>query len=197
MLWVRSQLEPDVERAEALAAESEALFRAIGAPFGLAHGLEGRALICLRRNEPAHAVVCLSEAIPIYAGSVELGCLAHALEAVAALLTQLDERRGAAFLLGGAEELRTKSGHAHRPWELRSRDLAEVLLVASDELSAERESGRAAWDRCLGRPGDSTSRTRVPSRATHVVPGAGPCAAAPDRPSDIPRTRDPRCKQPL
>ena len=91
----------------------------------------------------AHAVVCLSESIPIYAGSVELGCLADALEAVAAVLTQLNERRGAAFLLGGAEELRTKSGHAHRPWELHSRDLAEEML-ASDEMEAERERGRAA-----------------------------------------------------
>ena len=143
MLWVTSQLEPDVERAEAQAAESEALFRTIGAPFGLAHSLEGRALIYLQRNDSAHAVVCLSESIPIYAGSVELGCLAHALEAVAAVLTQLNERRGAAFLLGGAEELRTKSGHAHRPWELHSRDLAEEML-ASDEMEAERERGRAA-----------------------------------------------------
>ncbi len=46
-LWVSSQLEPDVARAEALVAESEVLFRSIESPFGLAHQLEGRALIAL------------------------------------------------------------------------------------------------------------------------------------------------------
>ncbi len=121
MLWVQSQLEPDVADAESKARESEAMFRAIDSPFGLAHCLEGRALISLRRGETACAAECLEQVVPLLADSAEQGCLAHTLEAVASLLIQSDRRADAALLLGAAEDLRMRSGHTHRPWELRSR----------------------------------------------------------------------------
>jgi predicted ATPase len=166
LLWVTSQREDDADRAEAQASESEALFRAIGAPFGLAHCLEGRALIRLRGNDPARAAVYLSEAIPLLADSADSGCLAHGLEAVAALLTQLDERREAAFLLGSAEELREKSGHIHRPWELHGRGLAEGAL-ASDDLEADRAAGRAADpDALVAHARDLLERAKTSRRAS-------------------------------
>src|SRR5262249_54854198 len=141
MLWVTSQLQPDLDLADAQAAESEALFRKIGASFGLAHGLEGRALVCVRRNEPDRAAAFLAEAIPILADSGEQGCLAHGLEAAAALISVGNERVAAAIVLGAAEELRRRSGHAHRPWEMRGRAAAEEAL-AGDDLETERETGR-------------------------------------------------------
>ena len=54
------------------------------------------------------------------AAVAEHGCTAHTLEAVASLMTHLDQRADAAMLLGAAEELRRRSGHVHRPWELSS-----------------------------------------------------------------------------
>jgi predicted ATPase/class 3 adenylate cyclase len=161
MLWIRSQLEPDVGIADALAAESEAAFREVGAPFALAHGLEGRALIGLRRDEPARAAIYLAEAIPILADSVEHGCLAHALEAAASLMIHVDDRADAALLLGAAEELRTRSGHTHRPWELRSREHAEAMLGAED-LDDERDAGRTMeLDRLLARTMSLLERERA------------------------------------
>ena len=142
MLWVTSQLEPDAHLADAQAAESEAMFRVVGAAFGLAHGLEGRALVAIRLDDPGRAAGYLSEAIPVFADDVEHGCLAHAIEAAAALLTYVGARADAAVLLGAGEELRIRGGHTHRPWELRSRELAEELL-AQEDLEAEREAGRA------------------------------------------------------
>ena len=58
-------------------------------------------------------------------------------------MTHLDQRADAAMLLGAAEELRRRSGHVHRPWELSSRDHVEGML-AGDDLEAEREAGRTS-----------------------------------------------------
>jgi hypothetical protein len=142
MLWVHSQLEADLDLADAQASEAEAEFRAIDAPFGLAHCLEGRARVCMLRGEPSLAMPCLTETLNLLVAAREPGCIAHAVEAVASLLTELDNRADAAVLLGAAEELRAASGHAHRPWELRSRDRAEEML-AREELETERALGRA------------------------------------------------------
>jgi predicted ATPase/class 3 adenylate cyclase len=142
MLWVTSQLEPDARLADAQAGESEAMFREVGAAFGLAHGLEGRALIGLRLHEPRRSASYLAEAIPVLAESIEHGCLAHAIEAAASLMIDVDARADAALLLGAAEELRIRAGHTHRPWELRSRERAKELL-AGDDIEAEQEAGRA------------------------------------------------------
>ena len=161
MLWVTSQLEPDLDLADAQAAESEALFRDVGALFGLAHGLEGRALVCVRRNELERAAAFLAEAIPILADSGEQGCLAHGLEAAAALMSVVDERVAAAVVLGAAEELRRRSGHAHRPWEMRSRAAAEEAL-AGDDLETERAAGRAMeLDSVLAEVDRVLDRTRI------------------------------------
>jgi hypothetical protein len=142
MLWVTSQLEPDPRLADALAVESEAMFREVGAAFGLAHVLEGRALIGLRLDASGRAAGYLAEAIPVFADSIEQGCLAHAIEAAASLMINLDAHADAALLLGAAEELRIRAGHTHRPWELRSRERAEEKL-AGEDIEAELEAGRA------------------------------------------------------
>jgi predicted ATPase/class 3 adenylate cyclase len=161
MLWITSQLEPDAGAADELAAEGETVFRAIDSPFGLAHCLEGRALICLRLGETARAAAYLHEAIPIVAEGAEQGCTAHALEAVASLMTHLDQRADAAMLLGAAEELRHRSGHVHRPWELSSRDHAESML-AGDDLETEREAGRTIeFDALIARTTELLNRASV------------------------------------
>jgi hypothetical protein len=161
MLWITSQLEPDAGAADELAAEGETVFRAIDSTFGLAHCLEGRALICLRLGETARAAAYLHEAIPIVAEGAEQGCTAHALEAVASLMTHLDQRADAAMLLGAAEELRHRSGHVHRPWELSSRDHAESVL-AGDDLETEREAGRTIeFDALIARTTELLNRASV------------------------------------
>jgi hypothetical protein len=139
MLWVLSQLEDDIPNAEALAAESETMFRAIDAPFGLAHCLEGRALVSLRAGDAARSATYLTQVVPVMADSAEHGCLAHALEAVAAVFIARDNVSDARTLLGAAEDLRLQTGHTHRPWELRSRELAEEMLKPDD-----RARGRVA-----------------------------------------------------
>jgi predicted ATPase/class 3 adenylate cyclase len=142
MLWLISQLEEDTNVADALADESETILRANDAPFALAHSLEGRALINLRRDDTTSAARYLAEAVTLL-GSHEHGCTAHVLDAVAVLLAQLGEPSEAAFLLGGAEELRRTSGHGERPWEMRGHALAAGLL-ATGEYDNARQTGRTA-----------------------------------------------------
>ena len=142
MLWVASQLEPDLGSADALSSEADALFRELGSPFGLAHNLEGRAIIAMRRNDMASAASWLIEALNLLSDPSHSGCTAHVLEGAASLLTQLERRPDAALLLGAAETLRLSSGHEHRPWELRNRELAERSL-AGDDLAEARNEGRA------------------------------------------------------
>lgn len=142
MLWIASQLEPDVAAADALSGEADALFRELASPFGLAHNLEGRAIIALKHQDTTSAAPLLAEAMQLVSDPSHGGCAAHVLDAVAALLTQLDRRVDAALLLGAAESLRLNSGDAYRPWELRSRELAERTL-ASDDLDGARDEGRS------------------------------------------------------
>jgi len=51
---------------------------------------------------------------------------------LAAEVNRLELRAEAIELLSAAEQLRHESGQGHRPWELRSRDLATQLLSAED-----------------------------------------------------------------
>jgi predicted ATPase/class 3 adenylate cyclase len=128
MFWVASQLEPDLDLALEHAARSEEGFRELDSPFGLAHLLEGRALIEVRRERPYAALPYADEALALLSGPEEPGCTAHVIEAVATVLSRIDRRDEAARLLGAADTLRRTSGHSHRPWELRARDLAEEEL---------------------------------------------------------------------
>jgi hypothetical protein len=136
MLWVSSQLEPNDELAGAQAAEAETLLRGLGASFALAHALEGRALVCLRVDDRITAASCLSEALQLFASAGERGCTAHGMEAIAALLAQEGQREEAFEMLAMAQYLRSESGQAHRPWELRTRELARGLL-SSDGTEVE------------------------------------------------------------
>jgi predicted ATPase/class 3 adenylate cyclase len=142
MLWVSSQLELDDELAVSQATEAEVLLRAIGASFGLAHALEGRALVCLRVDDIITAAGCLSEALRLFATADERGCTAHGMEAIAALLAQEGQRAEAFELLAIAQHLRSDSGQAHRPWELRTLEMARELL-SSDGTEVEELVGSA------------------------------------------------------
>jgi non-specific serine/threonine protein kinase len=173
-LWVSSQLEPDVTRAEALATESEELFRTIESPFGLGHELEGRALIALRGGDPTRAAGYLREALHLLSDGTDQGCTAHVIEAVASLVSSLGHGRDAALLLGAAEELRRTSGQAHRPWELRSRELAEQALAVGDFDDARSEGRQLDFQKAVGvanallnRP-DSESPPRPLTQRSHA-----------------------------
>ncbi|MDQ1511845.1 MAG: hypothetical protein QOG50_3689, partial [Actinomycetota bacterium] len=163
MLWVASQLDVDLGPAEVRATEAETLFREISSPFGLAHALEGRALISLRGNDPVGAAVFLRESLMLLSDPTEQGCTAHVIEAIASLLMQCELRRDGAVLLGAAEELRRASGHAHRPWELRSRQHVEQMLAADDFDDAQTEGRALDFDAAI-------------SRAAHLLDRAGASA---------------------
>ena len=87
-LWPSSLLAADVSTARARNQRSEALFRQLGARFGLGHCLEGRALIELAAGEPGASCTPIAEALKIFSEADNLGCTAHALEATAAMLVE-------------------------------------------------------------------------------------------------------------
>jgi predicted ATPase/class 3 adenylate cyclase len=141
-LWMSSLLSPDPEVGDARAAEAEAMFRRLGAPIGLAHDIEGRAIMALRARDPERAAPFLAEALDIFAEAGNPGCSAHTIEGIAAALVLAGNTSEAAALLGAGEELRRISGHQHRPWERIARDITETALAGLD-LETERAEGHA------------------------------------------------------
>jgi hypothetical protein len=69
-----------------MAAEADSLLRGSGSPVGVAHNVEGRAIIALDRGELDLARRYAAEAVKLFSGSVNYGCTAHALEVTAVLL---------------------------------------------------------------------------------------------------------------
>ncbi len=113
-------LTTDLDEAERLAAESDALLRETGGLIGIAHAVEGRGSIAYYRDELADAAAFVAEAIEMYCSSGNLACCAHGLDSAAAIVAQAGEPEKATELLGAAEELRRISGAA-MPFAIRAR----------------------------------------------------------------------------
>jgi predicted ATPase/class 3 adenylate cyclase len=160
-LWVASLLSPDPDAGDRQAVEAEEIFRRLGSPIGLAHNIEGRALIALRGGDPGRAAPFLAEALDAFAEAGNPGCSAHTIEGVAAALVQSGNEGEAAVLLGAAEKLRRISGHQHRPWEWVALEITETALAGLD-LESERAEGRSlSFHKAIERA--RTSLTLVPT----------------------------------
>lgn len=144
-LWPASLLAGDAATARAHADRSEALFRTLGAPFGLGHCLEGRALIELATGDAAAPCGPLDEALTIFSDMDNRGCTAHALEATAAVLVERGDLFDAGRLVGAAAALRREVGQDHRAWEregLARTERAFADAPASIDLDGARQEGR-------------------------------------------------------
>jgi len=126
VLWPLSLLDGGAQARDA-AERSADLFRRQGSPFGLAHALEGRALVGLVEDRPAEAIAPLEEALTLLAALGNRGCVAHALEAAAAVVAGRG-RLDAARLMGAAASLRSEVGQDHRPWEREGLRRTEAAL---------------------------------------------------------------------
>jgi predicted ATPase/class 3 adenylate cyclase len=144
-LWVESQFSPGLERARSAARESEALFRELDAQFGLAHALEGRALVRLKFDTDERVDLLLDEALAIFADAQNLGCTAHCLEAIAAVLAIDNRIDDAALLVGAAEHLREETGQQHRAWEREGHARTQLAFEVSgrtDDIERQTAIGR-------------------------------------------------------
>jgi hypothetical protein len=132
-LWFASLRAADLDEAQRLAAEADELLRSTGTPMGIAHNVEGRGIIAYDRGEFVAAAAFVAEAVDLFASNGNLGCSAHALEAAAVIVGQTGNAEIATELLGAAEELRHRSGHGHKPWEIRARhgDIEERIAPLS------------------------------------------------------------------
>jgi hypothetical protein len=141
--WTSSMWCPDPLMARALAADACEGFRTIGASFGLAHALEGRALIELRNGRNDSAVPYIRESLELFSASGNAGCMAHCLEAVAACLAGAGSLNQAAEILSAADTFRAVTGHAHRPWELKGHDeVQRALHEAGGAFDSAQQLGR-------------------------------------------------------
>jgi predicted ATPase/class 3 adenylate cyclase len=129
-LWVASLRSSDLDAASRIADEADSLLRNVGSPMGVAHNAEGRGIIAFERGDVAEAARCISEAVQLFSAAGNLGCTAHSLEAAAVVVDALGSPTTAVELLGAAEELRQRSGHGHRPWEIRARRGAVEDLIS-------------------------------------------------------------------
>jgi predicted ATPase/class 3 adenylate cyclase len=122
-LWVASLRAANLDEAAAMAAEADRLLRRSGSQVGVAHNVEGRAIIAFDRQELGAAARFAAEAVKLFSGSVNYGCTAHALEVAAVVVAAQGDReqRVPAELLSAAEMFRDISGQGHRPWEIRAR----------------------------------------------------------------------------
>jgi predicted ATPase/class 3 adenylate cyclase len=140
--WTMSISCGDQVLAATLATEACNRFRDLGAEFGLAHALEGRALIALRRGDVGAALPDVYESLALFHQSRNSGCTAHCLEAVAACLADRGALTEAAEIAGAAEAFRAATGHGHRPWELRGHDqVLRSLRNADDKVEAAQRRG--------------------------------------------------------
>jgi predicted ATPase/class 3 adenylate cyclase len=142
-LWVASLRAVDLDRASAMAAEADSLLRRSGSPVGIAHNVEGRAIIAYDRGQLEMAAGFAVEAITLFSGSFNYGCMAHALEVAAVVVAGVnaDSEDVVAELLSAAQMLREKSGQGHRPWEVRAR------RGGIDDLGSTAAPGAAATGR--------------------------------------------------
>jgi predicted ATPase/DNA-binding SARP family transcriptional activator len=129
MLWIRSQVEPDTATAIDLADRAIAVFRRLGISSGLAHALEGRALIALRDDDRATVRVHLAEALAIVSDANNSGCTAHCVESVGAYAAADGRLAAARQLLDLATALRDVGGHGMRVWERAGHEQVVAALV--------------------------------------------------------------------
>jgi predicted ATPase/class 3 adenylate cyclase len=122
-LWVASLRAANLDQAAAMATEADRLLRRSGSQVGVAHNVEGRAIIAFDRQELGAAARFAAEAVKLFSGSVNYGCTAHALEVAAVVVAAQGDReqRVPAELLSAAGMFRDISGQGHRPWEIRAR----------------------------------------------------------------------------
>ncbi len=144
-LWTSCLLEPDRATATAMAVEAERRFSELGSPMMRAHALEARGLVEVEADDLVAAAPFLREATAIFAAAGNLGCAAHALEAVGAWTALRGEVAAAGELVGAADTLRDTSGAGHKPWEVRARyggDYDADVLGDSDEVRVAVAHGR-------------------------------------------------------
>ena len=167
VLWPLSLLDGGAQARDA-AERSADLFRRQGSPFGLAHALEGRALVGLVEDRPAEAIAPLEEALTLLAALGNRGCVAHALEAAAAVVAGRGGRLDAARLMGAAASLRSEVGQDHRPWGTGGSAPHGGGIARRRSGPGRRRPGdcrRPGPDACRGRrPGPRCARP-VPGRA--------------------------------
>ena len=128
MTWIGSQLEDDVDVAATLAAAAVDDFRTLGVSSGLAHALEGQALVALRAGAHELVVTSLAEAVAIVSAAGNVGCTAHCVESVAAFAARRGLLGDARRLAAAAAVLRAASGHGMRVREREGhRQVVDVL----------------------------------------------------------------------
>ena len=130
-------LTTDLDEAERLAAESDELLRASGAPMGVAHTVEWRGLIAYDRGELSKAAEFVAEAVELFARFGNRGCCAHALDSAAVIVGQAGQPETATELLAAADELRRSSGASRKPWESRARYSIEDHIAAISPVAHE------------------------------------------------------------
>lgn len=156
--WLLDEV-PEDPRIVGLGHRAAELFGGVGATFGLAHAREGLAYIHLRDDDRESAAGAALSALAAFRRGGQVGCAAHALDAVGVILVEAGRVAAAAELLGAASALRGSAGAQMRPWE-RGHHLAcmqaiedrlapavrDAALVAGAELSLDAAVARAeAW----------------------------------------------------
>jgi hypothetical protein len=135
MHWIGSQVAADPARAADLAELAVSEFRQLDIPSGLAHALEGRALVALGAGDRVTARTDLAEAVAIVSDAGNSGCTAHCVESVAAFAAVCERHDDARGLAGAAAVVRRRSGHGMRVWEQEGHRM--VVAVLGDTIEPE------------------------------------------------------------
>jgi non-specific serine/threonine protein kinase len=118
------EVERDVQRAETIAMEGEAVAATRSLPFDLAHLREVRGYVQCLKGEFDAAAVTLGEALTLFE-AIQMNCASHILETTAAWAAMTGRPELGAEILGSAERIREETGDRPRPWE---RPIHEVWL---------------------------------------------------------------------
>jgi predicted ATPase/class 3 adenylate cyclase len=122
------------------------LFAHLDSPYGQAHAVEGLGNVHAASGDYPTGMLHLVDAAARLHRLGEMGCLAHALDAVAAVMVAGERFIDGARLVGLADRLRDDTGTSFRPWEREAYDACRARLngaVDPDELAAATQAGRA------------------------------------------------------
>ncbi len=150
--WVHSQWigrdDPSNPKALVEASLAIELFASIDASYGECHAHEGLGYILAGAGDYVAAMSEMTTALRRLDDLGHLGCVAHVLDGVAAVLVRSDRVDAAAEVLGAADRFREVSGAAERPWEIEAR--AECVAALERVLDESTLRHHKARGRTLG-----------------------------------------------
>jgi hypothetical protein len=166
--WLET--ERDIDRAEAVAIDGEAVAAEVPTVFNRGHLSELRGFICCLKGEFARGAEFLADTMTLFE-EIQLACTAHVLETAAAWAAMTSRFELGAELLGSADRIREETGDKPRPWERAVHDRWLPALRQSLDRAVFEAAHRRGAQRGMLAALDFARRALRPTHSQDGKPG--------------------------